>query len=870
MSVGEFMNSITATELSRILEDEILPRVEKPSRYLGCEVNATRKEAAPGDVRIALAFPDLYDLGLPNLGLLILYDILNRREGVHAERVYAPGLDLEAILRERRLPLFSLESRTPLAQFDCIGFTLQYELCYTNLLNMLDLAGIPLQSSQREDRHPIILAGGPCALNPEPLADFIDAFAIGDGEEVIVEIAEALRATKGVPRAERLRRLAEIEGVYVPALYETRTLPDGTVLPVGPKVRKRVVALEGAPFPTEYVVPFTQQVHDRVSLEVLRGCTQGCRFCQAGMMNRPVRERSLKTLRELQEAALRATGYEEIALASLSTCDYSRVRSLVAQTVEAATPWGTAVSLPSLRLDSFSVDLVEMVQSMRKSGLTFAPEAATPRLRAVINKGITDEDLLETTAEVFRRGWEVVKLYFMIGLPTETEEDVAAIAELSRRVLAGGRSFRRNARINLGVSTFVPRPHTPFQWERQISLEETQAKQRLLAERLRGGVKFGRHDAFASYLEGVFARGDRRVGGALLEAWRRGARMDAWSEHFDFARWQEAFATVGLNPDDYLRERDPEAPLPWEHLDILVTRDYLLAERERSRCGELTLDCRRDRCHQCGVLEHTPHLCAEMRRNSREGAQEEREWTPIPLPDRPALDPAQRIRFRFAKEKRARLLSHLETVGVWTRALRRAQAPLAYSQGYHPQPKLAFGTALAVGVESIAEYADVVLNERLDPVAFAQRINALLPDGIRVLEAREVPLRAPSLSAAIRAVRYEVTVPREVVDGRVAHERVESFLARKEYPITRERPKGPQQIDLRAGVLELSACPAPDGSVLLEMLLREGNGASIRPADLVAVLFSPGQAPLRVRKLESYLGDGDRLEPVMPREESVP
>ncbi|HOJ23327.1 MAG TPA: TIGR03960 family B12-binding radical SAM protein, partial [Armatimonadota bacterium] len=549
------MNSITATELSRILEDEILPRVEKPSRYLGCEVNATRKEAAPGDVRIALAFPDLYDLGLPNLGLLILYDILNRREGVHAERVYAPGLDLEAILRERRLPLFSLESRTPLAQFDCIGFTLQYELCYTNLLNMLDLAGIPLQSSQREDRHPIILAGGPCALNPEPLADFIDAFAIGDGEEVIVEIAEALRATKGVPRAERLRRLAEIEGVYVPALYETRTLPDGTVLPVGPKVRKRVVALEGAPFPTEYVVPFTQQVHDRVSLEVLRGCTQGCRFCQAGMMNRPVRERSLKTLRELQEAALRATGYEEIALASLSTCDYSRVRSLVAQTVEAATPWGTAVSLPSLRLDSFSVDLVEMVQSMRKSGLTFAPEAATPRLRAVINKGITDEDLLETTAEVFRRGWEVVKLYFMIGLPTETEEDVAAIAELSRRVLAGGRSFRRNARINLGVSTFVPRPHTPFQWERQISLEETQAKQRLLAERLRGGVKFGRHDAFASYLEGVFARGDRRVGGALLEAWRRGARMDAWSEHFDFARWQEAFATVGLNPDDYLRER---------------------------------------------------------------------------------------------------------------------------------------------------------------------------------------------------------------------------------------------------------------------------------------------------------------------------
>lgn len=860
------MSSITAHELSSIVEESILPNVEKPSRYLGCEVNAIRKEPAQVDLRIALAFPDLYDLGLPNLGILILYEALNRLDGVQAERVYMPAADMEAALRERGLPLFSLETRTPLDRFDCIGFTLQYELCYTNILSMLEMAGIPLLSRDRGDGHPLVIAGGPCAFNPEPLADFMDAFAIGDGEDVVLEIAAAIRETQGRPRAERLRRLAGIEGVYAPALYDTHALPDGTVIPAGPTVRRRVVTdLDAAPFPANYIVPFTQQVHDRLSLEVLRGCTQGCRFCQAGFTNRPVRERSLGALKALEEDALRATGYEEVALSSLSTCDYSRVKTLVEQAVRIATPAGAAVSLPSLRLDSFSVDLSEMVQSVRKSGLTFAPEAATPRMRAAINKWIPDEHLLATTGEVFARGWEVIKLYFMIGLPGEEDADVAAIADLSRRVLAHGRSVRRGARVNLGVSTFVPRPHTPFQWERQITIEETQEKQRLLHSQLRSGLKFGRHEAAASFLEGVFSRGDRRLGAVLLEAWRRGCRMDAWAEHFDFPRWMEAFAAAGVEPAGYLRERDPNEPLPWDHIDTFVSKEYLREERERARRGEASLDCRYDRCHLCGVLEQEQALCMTMRHSSREGVRAEADWRMPELPPRPELSPAQKLRFRFTKAGPTRFLSHLELLNAWTRALRRAGVPIAYSQGFHPQPKLAFGTALSLGVASEGEYADVVLNEARPPAEVAAALNAVLPEGIRILAAGEVPLNTPALMAQIAAVRYRVMLPAGLASPAEAKAQVQAFLARGECPIVRQGKKGPRPMDIRPMVRELQLLPDEE-PVTLEMLLLEAEGARCRPADVLRALFALSDeqiAGLRLRKLESYIPVGDALGPVL-------
>ena len=501
----------TRGELYDCVHNELLPLVEKPSRYLGRELNTVHKDLSGVDVRIALVFPDLYDLGLSNLGILILYSILNKQPGVWAERAYAPAMDLEAELRVRGWPLFSLESKTPLCEFDALGFTLQYELGFTNILNMLELSNIPLLTEERDEQHPLILAGGPCAFNPEPLAPFVDGVLLGDGEDAVTDLVRVIRETRGLPRHQRLRALTEVEGMYVPSLYPTVVGPDGMILPdpaAGP-IRKRVLRdLNAAPFPTDYIVPFTPQVHDRVSLEVLRGCTQACRFCQAGMIYRPVRERSLETLGKLLTETIAKTGYEEIALSSLSTCDYSRVKGLVDQSVKLSQPQHVAVSLPSLRTDSFSVDLAEMLSSQRRTGLTFAPEAATDRMRRVIDKYISDEEVLRATGDVYARGWERVKLYFMIGLPTEADEDVLAIGRLAREVLKRGKVFNKRARVNLGVSTFVPKPHTPFQWDEQISVEETLYKQRLLRDATRVfGMKFGKHDAEMSYLEGVFSRG---------------------------------------------------------------------------------------------------------------------------------------------------------------------------------------------------------------------------------------------------------------------------------------------------------------------------------------------------------------------------
>lgn len=859
----------------RQIVEEILPQVEKPSRYLGSERNAVCKAHSEVQLRIALAFPDLYDLGLSNLGLLILYHILNSQPGIAAERVYAPGPDLEAILSARRLPLFSWESRTPLSQFDAIGFTLQYELTYTNLLNMLHLSGIPLLATERTDQHPILLAGGPGAFNPEPLAEVIDAFAVGDGEELVLEIATALQQTKGLPRRHRLERLASLEGVYVPTLYTLQETEDGVLVPVGPKVRRRVVAhLDEAPFPTRYLVPFTQQVHDRVSLEVLRGCTQGCRFCQAGMVTRPVRERSVEQVAALIKEVLRHTGYDEVALASLNTCDHSRIRSLVQRAVEVAAPWGSGISLPSLRLDSFSVELAEMVQGLRKTGITFAPEAATSRLRRVINKEIADEDLLEMTEEVFRRGWETIKLYFMIGLPTETDDDVIAIAHLARQVAERGRRLRRTAQVHLSVATFVPKPHTPFQWESQLSLEETHRRQRLLQQHLRGvpGVQFGRHNAFASYLEGLLCRGDRRVGRALQEAWRRGCKMDAWSERLQFDKWQEAFAAVGLDPDRLLEARHPDALLPWDPIDALVSKEALWREREYAYQGRTTPDCRRGHCHQCGVHTQVPDLCAAMLRRTHGGAQQEAEWRQSAAPLRPALNPIQRIRFRFAKRGPARLLSHLETVNVWTRALRRAQIPLAYSQGFHPQPKIAFGTALALGIESEAEYADVLLNERRDVAAFQRDLNATLPEGFQVLAAAEIPLKAPSLTATIQAARYEVWCAPQDVAAFLgdAHARVSAFLQKETCVVMRPTKQGVRPVNLRPLVRDLWARRNTDGGLVLEMVLWEREGARCRPQEVASALFeeTPENIPWRVRKRETYRCENGQLRPMLEEDPS--
>jgi radical SAM family uncharacterized protein/radical SAM-linked protein len=859
--------------LAEVLLDEILPRVEKPSRYLGNELNTVRKERKAGDLRFALAFPDLYDVGLSNLGILILYDILNRMDGVVAERSYAPGVDLEAMLRARGMPIFSWETKTPLGEFDAIGFSIQYELAATNILTMLDLAGIPLRAEDRGDKDPLIFAGGPCVYHPEPFSRFIDAFVVGDGEDAVVGLAKCVKETRGMPRHRRLQALTEIPGVYVPLLYPMIRAANGMIVPdpAGPRIKKALVRdMNAAPFPTSYIVPFTQQVHDRVSLEVLRGCTQGCRFCQAGMTYRPVRERSLETVERLLEETLAKTGYEEISLSSLSTCDYSKVKHLVQQSVNQLTPKGVAVTLPSLRTDSFSVDLSDMVATAKKSGITFAPEAATPRLRALIDKWIPDEELLQTTGSVYARGWNKVKLYFMIGHPTETDEDVEAIGSLARRVLERGRTVRPGAQVNVGVSTFVPKPFTPFQWERQIDIEETRHKQAILRRGLNvRGIRFRPHEAENSWLEGIVSRGDRRVGELFELAWKEGARLDGWSEHFDFSKWQRAVEKWGVDPASLLRERSVEEPLPWDHIDIFITKKFLADDLRKAKTNmleeALTSDCRNG-CHVCGVIQEDKQLCNTMIRTYKSGAKQELIWKPSPEPEtmwgRPDV---ARIRFRFTKDDDVRLLSHLELQHAMVRTLRRAGVPASYSNGFSPGMKLAFGDALPVGMSSEGEYGDVRLHAEMDPESFVRAVNAARPRGVRIEAATRVDVGAPSLTSRVEAARYRVDLSRLGIGADTARARVGEFLARSEVTLEKrvKKKRGVKiiRMDVRALVREL-AVEEHEGRVTLNALIGRRSGNLGRPREVLVALFgldADAVLDAKTHKTESFVEFDGRL-----------
>ncbi len=550
------------------LLDRILPTVTKPARYTGGEWNSVVKDWNACDVRWALAFPETYEIGMSNLGLAILYDILNAQPGVLAERAYAPWLDMERAMRAARLPLFSLESRRPLAQFDAIGFSLPYQQLYTNVLTMLDLAGLPLLAAERDERHPLVIAGGTAAYNPEPLADFIDAWAVGEGEDLILEVTCALREGKrrGWSREALLRRLAEIPGIYVPRFYEVAYHADGTVAEVRPTVpearlpvRKRIVATLPPPV-TRPLVPYIDTVHNRAAIEIQRGCGRGCRFCQAGMVYRPVRERPVDEVLAAVEAMVTSSGFEEVALLSLSSSDYTQIEALVGELAARHGNQHLSISLPSLRIESVSVGLMEQLQATgRRSSFTFAPEAASERLRSVINKPIADADLLAVAEEVYSRGWKTIKLYFMIGHPTQTLDDVAAIADLARQVrAAGARAIGRKAQVNVGVSTLVPQPHTPFQWLPLAAEADIRAQQAVLQENLRGpGLKLNWNDPHETLLEAALCRGDRRLGAVIHRAWQLGAHFDGWSDQFKAEVWRQAFHETGLEPR-FLR---PAAPL---------------------------------------------------------------------------------------------------------------------------------------------------------------------------------------------------------------------------------------------------------------------------------------------------------------------
>ena len=613
------------------LDDEILLNIEKPARYIGGEVNAVMKDPSKVDIRFAMCFPDVYEIGMSHLGIQILYDMFNQREDVWCERVYSPWTDLDKVMREKKIPLFALESQDPVREFDFLGITIQFEMCYTNILQILDLSGIPLHAEERTEKDPIVIGGGPCTYNPEPLAEFFDLFYIGEGETVYNELLDIYKEYKaaGKSRREFLEAATGIEGIYVPQFYEAEYNEDGTLKSFSPKnekaperVRKQVVMdVTDAPYPMKPVVPFIKATQDRVVLEIQRGCIRGCRFCQAGMIYRPTRERSVERLKEYARTMLENTGHEEISLSSLSSSDYSELKELVLFLIDEFKEKGINISLPSLRIDAFSLDVMNKVQDIRKSSLTFAPEAGSQRMRDVINKGLTEEDILEGAGQAFEGGWTKVKLYFMLGLPTEKEEDMKEIARLSDRVARKYYEIPKERRhgkcqITASSSFFVPKPFTPFQWASMCTAEEYVRRASIVKHEFqeqlnRKSLRYNWHDAEVTVLEGVMARGDRRIGKVIERAYELGCLFDSWTESFNNDLWMQAFAETETDIAFYnLRERKPDELFPWDFIDVGVKRSFLYKEWERAMQGVVTPNCRMQ-CSGCGAAGFGGGVCYE-------------------------------------------------------------------------------------------------------------------------------------------------------------------------------------------------------------------------------------------------------------------
>jgi len=819
----------------------IPPLIQKPSRYSGCEV---RKAAAPWDsaqTRTLLAFPDVYEIGMSHLGILLLYEILNNRPGALCERVFAPWRDMETHLRESGTPLSSLESGHAARDFDVFGFSLSYELTYTNVLTMLDLAGIPLLAAERGESDPLVLAGGVCTLNPAPVAAFFDALLVGDGEEAVLEILDRVRERKasGQSRADLLRGLARIEGVFVPgvsARVSRRVLPDLARSPLLP-----------AP-----ILPAMRIVHDRLSVEISRGCTRGCRFCQAGYVYRPVRERDpLLLLRYLQETAP-ATGYDEVGLLSLSAADYGCIDRLITEAMETLSPERISVSLPSLRLDALRENTVRQIRKVRKTGFTLAPEAGTERLRRAVNKEIRDEDLLTTADWIFSNGWQTLKLYFMVGLPGETAEDVRAIGELVGKVAAVARRHGKRNSVTASLSAFVPKPHTPFQWERQIGRREIEERVRVVKDAVgrnrNADVKY--HAPEVSELEGVFSRGDGRLSGVLLAAWRHGARFDAWTEEFRPDAWARAFADAGIDPASYLCERDPGTPLPWDAVDAGIGRDFLLAEREKARAGETTPDCRKDACSACGAC---PPGLANITYPAAPDAPEPRGGELHAETPRAAA--RFLVRIRYAKEGPARYLSGLELQSLWARALRRAGFTPAYSQGFNPAPRLSFSPALPVGTESLAEFVEIEFARPTVVHDLMARLPRCLPAGIAPVDARLLAPAEARLSDFDLACDYRIApvpphrLPEEA--GPEGAARALAALRRGEArPVVLEREGRTASVDLAPLVANFHV----NGDGLFITII-QGTGRGVRPLDAASALLGVALPPDRfaIKKISTAL-----------------
>ena len=825
---------------------DILALVQTPTRYVGNEINAVKKDLEQVDLTFALVFPDLYEIGTSHFGLQILYSILNSHENIAAERFFSPAPDMEAYLVGKKIPCLSMESQKELNSFDIIGISLLYELNFTNILTLLSLSRIPFYSEQREDSFPLIIGGGPCAFNPEPLADFFDAFVIGDGEDVIVQISNQVIEFKKQGDGKKktlLKLLSKIDGVYVPSFFEPAYDENGiqTLTPIFEdyqKVKRAFLpSLTKENFPTSPIIPFAKPVHDRLRLEIARGCSRGCRFCQAGMIYRPVRERSLEDLIEITQESLKTTGYSDISLLSLSTGDYSNLAQLMSQLLDLGQGHCNAISLPSIRAEKLTPELMNIIKKVRKTGFTIAPESGSQRLRDIINKNLTEKSIVATVENALNLGWKNIKLYFMMGLPFETSEDIEAICSLSKR-LASSYAKGKKA-INVSAATFIPKAHTPFQRCAQISLDETKEKLQYLKDNLRHRkVKLKWQSPEMSLVEGVWARGDRKLSQLLVKAFENGCRLDGWTDKFDFSLWQKAFEETGIDPLFYTtRQRNDEEALPWDIIDSGVLPEFLKEEFQKAKEKSLTPDCRENDCTGCGVCDFKK-IKPVLHDILSDPSKIDPENTDVlkRLPD----DSFKKFEITFSKLGTARFFGHLELATIVQRAVKRAGLNAKYSQGFNPSMRLSFENALPVGMESEEEAFFIYLEKDLPPKEIVDLLNKTLPEGLCITGCKFFN----------KFVKRDDQLSRYIIgfaDICLGQEKVDQFLNLSEFIVEDLSKKGKiRKTDLRKSVEKISFIDLQT----IKMVLKKHNERTIRPTEILTKYFELDEDTIKMARIK--------------------
>jgi radical SAM family uncharacterized protein/radical SAM-linked protein len=889
---------------------EILNSVQKPVRYLGNEWNVIRKTEARK--RVALCFPDTYEIGMSHLGLRILYSILNKRADTAAERVYTPWIDMEAKLREAGLPLVSMETQIPLNEFDVVGFSLQYELEYTNILTMLDLGRIPLLSKDRNDSDPLVIAGGPCAFAPEPLADFIDCFLIGDGEEAFPNLIDRFIELRdaGLSRRDILIHLAQTEGIYVPSLYETKIDPEtgfenvvGSEVAPFPVKRTYVKDINDYPFPDDILVPHGDIVHDRVSIEIARGCTEGCRFCQAGTIYRPVRERKPEDIINTIMKSLEKTGFDQASLTSLSTADFSCIGPLAQKLSTELEKRHTAMAVSSMRVYGMTDTLGESLSKVRRSGFTIAPEAGSQRMRDVINKGITEEVILNGAGTAFRNGWSHVKLYFMIGLPTETEEDLKAIVDLGLKILKlAENEHGKNAQVTISVSSHIPKPHAPFQWLGLEDRESLSQKQKYLLNLIRPykRLRFKWHEVDHTWLEAIFSRGDRRLCKALELAYRRGARFDAWTDQLKLDLWRQVFAELNINTEMWMKDIPLYSPLPWDHLDSLVKKDFLIRELKRALKGRFSPACEKpykkksesnrtdlgrpeedDKlvCYHCGLecdLEAIRAERIESWRTLERGVPVEIKTFDELFANAEKM--VTRYRAGYCKLGEFRYLSALDLIRTFTRAFARANVPLKYSEGFNPAPNISFGPALNVGMESAEEFLDFETVVEIPAEKLLASLNEQMPDDLKFTSLAKIDRKAPSLFQIINAAEYSASLDSDELNQTLKarfngkyngnltalHEDlVQEFLKLETIEVEQMRKGELKTRDVKPLIKSIDVVNSTE-PLHLRMLLSTGSGGGIRPELILEKLYGVPPEHFKIRRERLLVEkEGGFVSPVM-------